>query len=113
MANTNSSNSLSLLTLNCQALRDPNKCTVHFSWLNCVKPDIVCLQQMHSTSKAEFDSWVAHETSSSDNIQNTQLFLLLVMLVVVVLPFYLDLFLNKILIFLIMLVVFRLLLCLF
>ncbi len=72
---------------------------MHFSWLNCVKPDIVCLQQMHSTSKAEFDSWVAHETSSSDNIQNTQLFLLLVMLVVVGLPFYLDLFLNKILIF--------------
>ena len=39
MANSN----LSILTLN---------------WLNCFRPDIVCLQETHSIGEAEFDSWI-------------------------------------------------------
>ena len=46
-----------ILTLNVQGLRDLNNRLVFIQWLNCVKPDIVCLQETHSTSIAEFKNW--------------------------------------------------------
>ena len=47
-------NNTRILTLNVQGLRDLNNRLVFVQWLNCVKPDIVCLQETHSTSIAEF-----------------------------------------------------------
>jgi exonuclease III len=61
--------SLSILILNIQGLRAPNHCTTLFSWLNCVQADIICLQEPHSTSVAEFESWVLFETNSGNNLQ--------------------------------------------
>jgi exonuclease III len=62
-------NSLSLLTLNIQGLRAPNNRATLFSWLNCVQADIICLQETHSTSVAEFESWVLFETNAGNNLQ--------------------------------------------
>lgn len=59
--------SVAVLTLNCQGLRDPSKRAVLFSWLNCVKADIVCLQETHSTSTAEFTRWIQLETDQGNN----------------------------------------------
>ena len=59
MANTTINyNNLSILTLNCQGLRDMITRNALFSWLNFVKADIICLQETHSTSIDEFVSWV-------------------------------------------------------
>jgi exonuclease III len=62
-------NSLSLLTLNIQGLRAPNNRATLFSWLNYVQADIICLQETHSTSVAEFESWVLFETNAGNNLQ--------------------------------------------
>ncbi len=94
MANVNFSNSLSLLTFNCQGLRDSSKRTMLFSWLNCVKPDIICLQETHSISQDEFLSWVAHESNSGNNLQRysvvsspgTSILMLIVEAVILLLP---------------------------
>lgn len=60
--------SISLLTLNVQGLRFPRNRSTLFSWLNCVKADIVCLQETHSISSAEFSSWVAAESRAGNNL---------------------------------------------
>ena len=62
-------NSITVITLNCQGLRASSNCAVLFSWLNCFKPDIVCLQETHSLSAAEFESWVSKESSNGNNLQ--------------------------------------------
>jgi exonuclease III len=61
-------NALSLITLNIQGLRAADHRHTLFSWLNCVKADIVALQETHSISQAEFQSWVTEE-SLANNIQ--------------------------------------------
>ena len=62
-------NALSIITLNIQGLRAPDHRHTLFSWLNCVKADIIALQETHSTSQDEFRSWVAEESSANNNIQ--------------------------------------------
>ena len=47
----------SLLTLNVQGLRALGARQTLMAWLNCVGPDIVCLQETHSTSEGEFAGW--------------------------------------------------------
>ncbi len=61
--------SLSILTLNIQGLRAADNHATLFSWLNCVKADIICSQETHSTSAAEFESWVKNETDADNNLQ--------------------------------------------
>lgn len=68
MANINN-NTLSVLTLNCQGLRDPAKRTVLFSWLSCIKADVVCLQETHCISQDEFVSWVSSESAVDNNCE--------------------------------------------
>ena len=72
MANLTSLNnlnlvSLSVLSLNCQGLGDASKWSAFFSWLVCVKPDVICLQETHSTSSDEFVSWVSSQSDSGNN----------------------------------------------
>lgn len=69
MAPTSKLQHISILTLNCQGLRDRSKRSVLFSWLNCVKPDIVCLQETHCVSQAEFLTWIQHESDTSNNLR--------------------------------------------
>lgn len=59
--------SISAITLNCQGLRNSSKRKVLFSWLSCFSPTLVCLQETHSTSSAEFDHWVRTETDNQNN----------------------------------------------
>ena len=63
-------NKLYILTLNCQGLRDQAKRNALFSWLNCVKADVVCLQETHSISRDEFVTWVSLETEADNNLQH-------------------------------------------
>ena len=37
------------------------------AWLNCFQPDLVCLQETHSKTIAEFSTWFSHQSSSSIN----------------------------------------------
>jgi exonuclease III len=62
-------NALSIITLNIQGLRAPDHRHTLFSWLNCVKADIIALQETHSTSQDEFRSWVTEESSANNNFQ--------------------------------------------
>ena len=62
-------NALSIITLNIQGLWAPDHRHTLFSWLNCVKADIIALQETHSTSQDEFRSWVAEESSANNNFQ--------------------------------------------
>ena len=57
---TNNSNlsSLEVISLNCQGLRSPDSRDTMFSWLNCCKVDILCLQETHSVSQTKFEGWV-------------------------------------------------------
>ncbi|CAB4039631.1 Hypothetical predicted protein, partial [Paramuricea clavata] len=59
-------NSVSILTLN---VRAPNNRSTLFSWLNCIKADIICPQETHSTSADEFASWVRSESDNGNNLQ--------------------------------------------
>lgn len=61
-------NPISVLTLNVQGLRSSNHRASLFSWLSCVKADIVCLQETHSVSSDEFSSWVNAESVSGNNL---------------------------------------------
>lgn len=61
-------NKITLITLNCQGLREATHRNVLFSWLNCCKFSIVCLQETHSTSELEFNTWVEQETVNSNNL---------------------------------------------
>ncbi len=62
-------NALSLITLNIQGLRAADHRHTLFSWLNCVKADIVALQETHSISQDEFQSWVTEQSLANNNIQ--------------------------------------------
>ena len=59
-----------LITLNIQGLRNVRNRQTLFSWLNCAKPDIICLQETHSISTDEFQAWVAAETTNNNNHQH-------------------------------------------
>ena len=63
---------ISTITLNCQGLRNGTQRSVLFSWLSCFCPTIVCLQETHSTSQAEFSKWIADETNHNNNKTNYQ-----------------------------------------
>ena len=67
LTNLNNLVSLSFLSLNCQGLRDVSKRSAFFSWLSCVKADVICLQETHSTSSDEFLSWVSSQSDSGNN----------------------------------------------
>lgn len=69
MAKQNKSTGLpvSVITLNCQGFRDAAKRSVLISWLHCFKPDLVCLQETHSTSSQEFSAWIFAETLNGNN----------------------------------------------
>ncbi len=67
LTNLDNLGSLSFLSLNCQCLRDISKRSAFFSWLACVKVDIICLQETHSTSSDEFLSWVSSQSDSGSN----------------------------------------------
>ena len=58
---------LNLITLNCQGLRDQAKRACLFQWLNCFRPSIVCLQETHSRSHAEFVRWLRDLTHAGQN----------------------------------------------
>lgn len=60
---------ITLLTLNVQGLRDQGKRSVLFSWLDCIKADIVCLQETHSLSSDEFQVWLQSERDHGCNLQ--------------------------------------------
>ena len=57
------------ITLNIQGLRNVCNRQTLFSWLNCAKPDIICLQETHSTSEEEFRTWITKETNNNNNQQ--------------------------------------------
>ena len=61
---------ITTITLNCQGLRNATQRSVLFSWLSCFSPTIVCLQETHSTSQAEFDEWLANESNHDNNKPN-------------------------------------------
>ena len=63
-------NSISVLTLNIQGLRSPSNRSTLFSWLNCVKADVICLQETHSTSVDEFINWISFESDHGNNLQH-------------------------------------------
>ncbi len=65
MAITN--RTVDIITLNCQGLRNLAHRDTLFSWLNCCKVDILCLQETHSISELEFTSWVADATAGGLN----------------------------------------------
>ena len=58
------------LTLNVQGLRNATNRRTLFSWLNCVKPDVVALQETHSVSEEEFVCWVNTESRDGNNLQD-------------------------------------------
>ena len=64
---TVSRSSLTAITLNCQGLRNVTQRSVLLSWLSCFSPDIVCLQETHSTSSEEFAQWLTTETNNNNN----------------------------------------------
>ena len=64
------SNNFTFITLNVQGLRNIRNRQTLFSWLGCVKEDIIALQETHSTSEKEFKEWVKQETRANNNQQN-------------------------------------------
>jgi len=57
------------ITLNIQGLRNGRNRQTLFFFFYCAKPDIMCLQETHSTSDEEFRTWVTHETNNGNNMQ--------------------------------------------
>ena len=57
----------SLITLNIQGLRALTNRQTLMSWLNCFAPDIVCLQETHSTSEEEFSQWFSVSNLDIEN----------------------------------------------
>ena len=47
------------LTVNTNGIRDADKRAAFMQWLNCYKPDLVCLQETHVLSCAEGLDWFA------------------------------------------------------
>ena len=48
---------ISLITLNCNGLRDLRKRSAFYSWLANSSIDVVCLQETHASSEAEITNW--------------------------------------------------------
>ena len=63
-------NNFTFITLNVQGLPNIRNRQTLFSWLGCVKADIIALQETHSTSEKEFKDWVKQETQANNNKQN-------------------------------------------
>ena len=63
-------NNFTFKTLNVQGLRNVCNRQTLFSWLNCAKPDIIALQERHSTSKVQFQTLVNRETQDNNNKQS-------------------------------------------
>ena len=59
---------IELITLNCQGLRAAKNRDILFSWLQCCKVDILCLQETHALSESEFSSWL--KTASDSGLNN-------------------------------------------
>ena len=57
------------ITLNIQGLHNVRNRQTLFSWLNCAKPDIICLQETRSTSEDKFRTWITNETNNNNNQQ--------------------------------------------
>ena len=60
---------IQLITLNVQGLRSLQNRQTFMSWVNCFGPDIICLQETHSTSEREFTGWFS---PNNVNINNTK-----------------------------------------
>ena len=56
-----------LITLNVQGLRSLSNRQTLISWVNCFGPDIICLQETHSTSEKEFADWFSTFNNNIDN----------------------------------------------
>ena len=56
-----------IITLNCQGLRNSDNRDTLFSWLQCCKVDVVCLQETHAISAREFDSWLTSASAAGLN----------------------------------------------
>ena len=50
----------SVVSLNINGLNDRTKRTTFIHWLQCLKADIVCLQETHAASHATFRSWFSN-----------------------------------------------------
>ena len=59
-----------VLTLNVQGLRSLTSRQTLMAWLNCFKPDIICLQETHSKSEEEFSDWFSCSNLAVNNINN-------------------------------------------
>ena len=68
--NKNCKTNFNFMTLNVQGLRNVRNRQTLFSWLNCAKPDFICLQETHPTSEAEYQTWVTSETNNQNNMQH-------------------------------------------
>ena len=55
---------LEIISFNCQGLRSADNRATLFSWLNCCKVDFLCIQETHSTSEQEFAAWL--QTAKTD-----------------------------------------------
>ena len=56
-----------VITLNVQGLRDLVHRQTLVAWLNCFQPDIICIQETHSTSEKEFSDWFSPNNRNIDN----------------------------------------------
>ena len=61
--------SFSFLTLDIQGLRHATNRRTLFLWLNCVKPNVIALQETHSVSEEQFHDWVQLESRDGNNLQ--------------------------------------------
>ena len=48
---------ISLISINANGLRDPSKRAAFIRWIHSIGPDLVCIQETHSTSDSEITSW--------------------------------------------------------
>ena len=56
-----------IITLNCQGLRKREHRDMLFSWLQCCKVDVLCLQETHAISEQEFNNWLSSASSAGIN----------------------------------------------
>jgi len=56
-----------IITLNCQGLRNRDNRDTLFSWLQCCKVEVLCLQETHAISEQEFTSWLSSATDEGLN----------------------------------------------
>ena len=63
---------ISVLTLNVQGLRALASRQTLMAWINCFRPDIICLQETHSKSETEFSQWFSSSNTRIRNIHNYQ-----------------------------------------